>query len=387
MSSSESGDSSPTATPPPPPEELPDQPFKDHESFIEAGSALSSKTSIVVQTEAEIDALMSPTTPPSEEQFPRQSDKDHQDGTEETGLQFAGDAPTPDQAGISNHGHAGPLLTTVEVTADAEVKSRCQAEDDNRASSVPIVTPGEPDENPRILLDGPMPSVQEEEKAPSTGGGFEQPESPNLFPVTSSPVVPTSDEPSAPLSDLKTEQESPVVSAPDPFAASAEGSIDIEGRDEIAGGDGVNSDEEVNGGDEDDNAEDADDSESKHNPFDFKGAPVQATPNESPLDASSALQDLSANELWERMKSKGDRNNALDRLMALVGLENVKMQFLKIKATIDAARERKGWLRRQDLNMIILGNPGTGKTTVAEIYKDFLIESKVWTETWKEDVS
>jgi hypothetical protein len=70
---------------------------------------------------------------------------------------------------------------------------------------------------------------------------------------------------------------------------------------------------------------------------------------------------MSAKEMWERMKQSGDASDALDRLMALVGLEDVKIQFLKIKATIEAARRRKGWLRRLDLNMAFLGNPGTGK--------------------------
>jgi hypothetical protein len=340
----------------------------------------------VVQAETEIDALMSPTTPPSEEQFPDQSDKDHHDGTEETGLQFAGDTPTPDQAGISNHGHAGLLLAAAEATAGAEVESYCQPEDDSRANSVLVVTPGEPDENPRISLDGPMPAVREEKQTPSTADSSGLRESPSLLPVKSSPVVPTSDEPPAPLTDLKTEQEPPLVSVPASLAASAEDSIDTESCDESAGGD------------EDDNAgkikiqlfikarfnrqkglkgqeklanepkefltsdkEDADDGESNHNPFDFKGTPVQAKLNESSLDPSSVLQNTSVNDLWERMRKQGERSDALDQLMALVGLENVKMQFLKIKATIDAARRRKGWLRRQDLNMVILGNPGTGK--------------------------
>jgi hypothetical protein len=84
-------------------------------------------------------------------------------------------------------------------------------------------------------------------------------------------------------------------------------------------------------------------------------------PEENVLDPSSVTQEMSATEMWERMKQQGDRSDALDRLMALVGLENVKIQFLKIKATIEAARRRKGWLRRLDLNMALLGNPGTGK--------------------------
>ncbi|KAI1504946.1 hypothetical protein F5X99DRAFT_331602 [Biscogniauxia marginata] len=64
--------------------------------------------------------------------------------------------------------------------------------------------------------------------------------------------------------------------------------------------------------------------------------------------------------------------------MALEGLEEVKKEFLKIKAMIDTARKRKGWLRRQDLNLVLLGNAGTGKRTIAALYRDFLTQYGVW---------
>ena len=161
--------------------------------------------------------------------------------------------------------------------------------------------------------------------------------------------------------------------------------------------------------------DDSDDGQSNHNPFAAKGAPGQAMPDEGYLDPPPVSQEMSAKDMWERMKQRGDRSDALDRLMALVGLQSVKIQFLKIKTTIEAARRRKGWLRRLDLNMALLGNPGTGKsypisptnclagkcmlisrpslrvasgkTTVAKIYHDFLIESKVWPESGSANVS
>ncbi|KAK0629513.1 hypothetical protein B0T17DRAFT_188990 [Bombardia bombarda] len=69
-----------------------------------------------------------------------------------------------------------------------------------------------------------------------------------------------------------------------------------------------------------------------------------------------------AEKEWLRQKTElGEKNEALDILMDMVGLENVKAEFLKVKATIEAARERKGQLRRQDLNLVLMGNAGTGK--------------------------
>ncbi|KAK3393966.1 P-loop containing nucleoside triphosphate hydrolase protein, partial [Podospora didyma] len=86
-----------------------------------------------------------------------------------------------------------------------------------------------------------------------------------------------------------------------------------------------------------------------------------------------------AEQEWVRQKKElGDKNAALDRLMGMVGLEEVKLEFLKIKALIEAARDRKGRLRRDDLNLVLLGNAGTGKRTIARIYQDFLLECGVW---------
>ncbi|KAK4466128.1 P-loop containing nucleoside triphosphate hydrolase protein [Cladorrhinum samala] len=131
-------------------------------------------------------------------------------------------------------------------------------------------------------------------------------------------------------------------------------------------------DEKSDNNEKSDDNEKWDDNKSIHNPFDSEGTPS------SPTDDPITSQGTSAKNLWERLKSQGEESEALDRLMALEGLEDAKIQFLKIKATIDAARERKGCLRRRDLNMAFLGNPGTGKTTLADIYGDFLFECGVW---------
>lgn len=74
----------------------------------------------------------------------------------------------------------------------------------------------------------------------------------------------------------------------------------------------------------------------------------------------SGIESPAAAE-WERQKRElKEKNKALDQLMAMDGLEEVKSEFLKIKATIDEARKRKGWIKRQDLNLVLMGNAGTG---------------------------
>jgi len=52
------------------------------------------------------------------------------------------------------------------------------------------------------------------------------------------------------------------------------------------------------------------------------------------------------------------------RLLEMEGLEQVKEEFRNIETLIDETSKRKGRLRRQDLNLVLLGNPGTGKTVV-----------------------
>ncbi|SPO02598.1 uncharacterized protein DNG_05271 [Cephalotrichum gorgonifer] len=388
MSSSDSMDKSP-ATPPQPPEELSNQAFNGREVSHETGSL----------NPVEIDIHTSnPTTS-------HQPDK-CQDSTDESGLDFFDNTPTSDQAEISNNHHAGPVLspagecfgepTSSDVADVTEVKPHFPPGDNSRANLSPVVTRREMDDG-----------FEEAEKRLSVTSGFGRHESPSL-----SPVSPTSDKPPNPRPESILEQELLLASPPSSPAISAQDSIssifkvdlwstasedkvgtnsdddneeeEAESKDKAASGDeGL---EEDTKGDEDgdawdepeessstSNEKEADDDESIHNPFDFEATPSKAKPSEDYLDSSSVLRDVSANNLWDRMKKQGDKSDVLERLMALVGLENVKIQFLKIKMTIDAARRRKGWLRRQDLNVAFLG-----KTTVAELYRDFLIESKVW---------
>lgn len=84
---------------------------------------------------------------------------------------------------------------------------------------------------------------------------------------------------------------------------------------------------------------------------------------------SPELLHSSAKEDWQHQKEfEGVENEALDSLMDMIGLEDVKEKFLSIKSRIDTAIRQNIKIKDERFGVALLGNPGTGKQYVLFIH-------------------
>ncbi|KFZ12367.1 hypothetical protein V502_07117, partial [Pseudogymnoascus sp. VKM F-4520 (FW-2644)] len=81
---------------------------------------------------------------------------------------------------------------------------------------------------------------------------------------------------------------------------------------------------------------------------------------------------------WQRQKDQENASNpAIDKIMEMIGLEEVKSQILRIKSKVDTSIRQGTDLKNERLGLVLLGNPGTGKTTIARHYAKVLTSLQV----------
>lgn len=92
--------------------------------------------------------------------------------------------------------------------------------------------------------------------------------------------------------------------------------------------------------------------ETRHDPIAFLPAPAQA---------SHENHESGARKEWQYQKnSENASNDAIDSVMEMIGLEEVKAQILRIKAKVDVSLRQNSNLKDDRFNTVFQGNPGTG---------------------------
>ena len=88
----------------------------------------------------------------------------------------------------------------------------------------------------------------------------------------------------------------------------------------------------------------------------------------SPVPDWTTRRTSGAKKDWEHQKTMGSPPNSnIESLMDMIGLEEVKLQILQIKAKIEVSKRQNADIRKDRLNVSFLGNPGTGECSHSTI--------------------
>jgi SpoVK/Ycf46/Vps4 family AAA+-type ATPase len=81
-------------------------------------------------------------------------------------------------------------------------------------------------------------------------------------------------------------------------------------------------------------------------------------------------------ENWIKLKTalKGPESESMEKLLEMIGLNSIKESFLDLYNRVVMSKKQHVPLDDFNWNALFLGNPGTGKTTVAKLFSTFLSE-------------
>ena len=89
--------------------------------------------------------------------------------------------------------------------------------------------------------------------------------------------------------------------------------------------------------------------------------PKTDNPSQTKEHAACSPIKSVAREDWRHQKDvDGAMNDAIDAIMEMTGLEDVKAQVLRIKNKVDTTKRQNSALTGERFNVSMLGNPGTG---------------------------
>lgn len=142
--------------------------------------------------------------------------------------------------------------------------------------------------------------------------------------------------------------------------------------DEDAGDEDVSQEKELPAAKTDDKDAEGDHGDPAKDEPDSSAADEDKTSEAEDTNAWPTVSSKAEQEWEERKKSRDEENVHLDGIMDFIGLESVKSKMLEIKTLVDTARRQDVDLTKERFNTVLVGNSGTGKTTLAKLYAKFL---------------